>query len=172
MIELYIPGIPAPKGSMKAVPTPRGPRLKNDNAKTAPWMSAVAWAARVAMQGRERFEGVPLSVEMVLAMPRPSSHYGKRGLLKSAPVAPMTKPDIDKLERAVWDALEGIVFDNDSRIVESATRQIYVGPEHSPGAWIVVREFWDGERRYRDAALRYRMVAEGLVYPGAAANAS
>ena len=165
MIELFVPGIPAPKGSMRAVRAGAHARMVNDNAKTAPWMSAVAWAARAAMQGRERLEGVPVAVESVFALPRPQSHYGRRGLRPSAPTAPMTKPDIDKLCRCVWDALEGIVFDNDSRIVESIERLIYVGPEATPGAWIVVREHWHEEQRYRDAAVRYEMVANGIVGP-------
>jgi Holliday junction resolvase RusA-like endonuclease len=36
-----------------------------------------------------------------------------------------TKPDLDNCEKLLWDAMEGIVFINDSRIVDKAIRKIY-----------------------------------------------
>jgi Holliday junction resolvase RusA-like endonuclease len=55
----------------------------------------------------------------VFYLPRPGGHFGtgrNAGLVKnSAPLWPAVKPDLDKLERAVFDSLESAgVWGNDS----------------------------------------------------------
>ena len=51
---------------------------------------------------------------------RPKSHYGTganaREIKRSAPAYKSTRPDLDKLVRAVLDSLTGIVFVEDSQV--------------------------------------------------------
>jgi Holliday junction resolvase RusA-like endonuclease len=59
----------------------------------------------------------PVGVSFDFRFPRPRSHYGKRGLLPSAPRHMVTKPDLDKLIRAALDALTGIIWRDDAQVV-------------------------------------------------------
>lgn len=126
-------GLPAPQGSLRAFA--RGGRafVTADNAKTRPWKDAVAWSARQAVS--EPYAGAVV-VSLVFTMPRPKGHYGAKGLLPSAPAWPHKKPDIDKLCRAVLDALtEARVWLDDSQVVGLSAQKRY-GDE--PGASIRV----------------------------------
>lgn len=133
IFTLEILGLPAPKGSMramlshgKAILVPGG---SPENAK-----ALRAWAKVIGEQARQQigdrsdpvFQNVAVEVQAVFRLPRPASHYGARGLLPSAPPDHwhIVKPDGDKLLRATLDALTGIVYDDDARIpVQNATKQ-------------------------------------------------
>jgi Holliday junction resolvase RusA-like endonuclease len=126
--EFSVDGIPRPQGSMRAF-VPKGGRrayLTSDNPKTRPWKTDVAAAARagklVIWQG-------PVAVGITFRLPRPKGHVGKSGLLPSAPHHPAVKPDLDKLARAVLDALveAGVIVD-DSLVVRLAARKVYGEP--------------------------------------------
>jgi Holliday junction resolvase RusA-like endonuclease len=83
------------------------------------WRQEVRQAAVEAHQG-PLLDSL-LSVAFVFYRPRPPSHYGtgcNAGKVKpSAPRAPGTRPDLLKLARGVEDALTGIVWTDDARIV-------------------------------------------------------
>lgn len=92
------------------------------------WRTMVADAAGKAVGDRPRLDG-PLIAVFRFVIPRPKSHYGKRGLLPSAPSYPTVKPDSLKLARAVEDALTGIVYRDDAQIVAHSIRRVYGEPE-------------------------------------------
>jgi len=122
VVAFTVAGTPVPQGSMRAVPTGRGARVTASNASAlGSWRGAVAAAARDAMQGRPAFPG-PVRLELVCDFARPRAHFGtgrNRGRLKpSAPVYRAGRPDLDKLVRAVCDALTGIVIRDDDLVVE------------------------------------------------------
>jgi Holliday junction resolvase RusA-like endonuclease len=141
-VEFFVPGIPAPKGSMKAF-MPKGwkrPVLTHDNKRTKPWQQAVQATAHAAMDGRAPFDGaVRLVVEFFLLRPAGHSGTGKNaGVVRSsAPRWPETKPDWDKLSRLVGDALTGIAYHDDARVVEAVVRKFYADGR-SCGAHVVV----------------------------------
>lgn len=168
-VEFLVLGKPAPKGSKKIVPLRGGgrPLLVDDNKKTKPWTRAVAQAAMVAMRGREMFVGQALGVDIVFARVRPQSHYGKRGLRPSAPIAPATKPDGDKLQRSTLDALEGVVFDNDSRIVRFEVDKVWTEPGSPPGALVRVRALGAHEAKMRAQLYQRAVQTELLGAPAA-----
>lgn len=141
-------GIPAPKGSARAIS--RGGRAflvpgSSDvgKRKMQAWSGAVYAAAFQAVQGgRGMFRDAALTVAVVFRMPRPDGHWrkGKHGeaLKPSAPAFPSVKPDVDKLARTTLDALTGIVWDDDSRIVVLNVAKVYAAPGQE-GASIAVR---------------------------------
>jgi Holliday junction resolvase RusA-like endonuclease len=96
------------------------------------------------MRNRAPFSDVALSVVIVFGLERPMGHYGtgKNGgvLRASAPIAPSFKPDIDKLTRTTLDAMQGPVFDEDSRIVHLVASKVYAAAACETGAVIVVME--------------------------------
>ena len=90
----------------------------------------------------------PLRLRAVFVFPRPATHFGtgrNAGRLKpSAPVYCRTRPDVDKLLRAIGDAITGVVFRDDARVVDVAAEKHYGAP---PCAHIEVEELEPDEDR-------------------------
>lgn len=154
MIAIDVLGTPAPKGSSRAILArgrgrPRAVLVPGgsdvNKAALKAWDIAVSAAAaiRLGNVGWPRFVDAALTVTVVFRIARPDGHWrkGKYGesLKPSAPAFPATKPDVDKLARSTLDALTGIVWDDDSRIVCLSVAKVYAQPGQE-GACITVRE--------------------------------
>jgi hypothetical protein len=82
----------------------------------------------------------PVALVITYSLLRPASHYGtgrNAGIVKpSAPQYPTARgtKDMDKLERAIFDALQagGVVHD-DAQIVDCTHRKRYAGTEYPHG---------------------------------------
>lgn len=126
-IAFVVPGVPAPQGSKTR--TKWG--VREDNPNTKPWRTAVAGHAIDAMQGREPLTG-PLMLTVEFYFPRPKAHYrtGARAseLKATAPAFHTTKPDSDKLLRAIGDSLTGIVCRDDSLFAIVKATKLYGAP--------------------------------------------
>lgn len=111
-LQFTVHGIPAPQGS-------KAPWGGESNPRTRPWRAAVTAEAAIAMKKRP-FLDKPVMLSAVFFFPRPKHHFGsgkKESVLKeSAPTYHATKPDADKLLRAIGDSLSGVVFRDDSHI--------------------------------------------------------
>jgi Holliday junction resolvase RusA-like endonuclease len=122
-----------PGGSKKAIPHPRtGRPMIVEDSKNKPWRQEVAGAALEALAGvtRPLFADEALAVEFTFVRPRPLGHYGASGSVRSsAPAHPVTRPDVLKLARAAEDALNGIVWRDDSQIVHETLVKVYGEPE-------------------------------------------
>lgn len=55
----------------------------------------------------------------------PPKQLEKKMLKTNEAFAKTTKPDLDNLEKMLWDAMEGVVFVNDSLIHSKTVRKIY-----------------------------------------------
>jgi Holliday junction resolvase RusA-like endonuclease len=138
-LSFRVIGTPAPKGSWRAFVRGKRAVLVADNRKTLPWCDAVTDAAHVAMGNRAAFHGVPLKVILIFFAKRPKGHFTKRGeLRRNAPLRPWRKPDLDKLARSTLDALTGVVFDDDARVVSLQCDKWFVDRDEQPGAMIGV----------------------------------
>lgn len=153
LVEFFAAGVPQPQGNK----TPFGRldkatgaikvslvegRRPTSRAAFKSWRSACSNAA--AAVSPESLLDEPLHVDIVFVMPRPKEHYGtgrNAGELKKwALDEPMiTKPDREKLERAVFDALTGVVWIDDSRVVGGTPRKRYVQPGEVPGVHVQIR---------------------------------
>lgn len=49
----------------------------------------------------------------------------KRAMMTSGEICPITRPDRDNLEKPIQDACQGVFFDDDSQIVDGATRKLF-----------------------------------------------
>lgn len=130
--EFHVAGDPLPKGSIDHV-TRRYSRDSADRAtKTRAagglkrWMQFIAWTARASRV--EALEG-PVSMRLIFHMRRPKSVKRAR---------PTVNPDVDKLARAVLDALEGVAYRNDGQVVELQLAKYYA--TGAPGVEIAIRE--------------------------------
>jgi Holliday junction resolvase RusA-like endonuclease len=86
---------------------------------TVKWERAIAACARATPPAR-LLDG-PLRARMVFHLPKPKSKPKKQ-------IYPDTKPDWDNLGKSVTDALEGLVFTNDSRFCKVFVEKIYGDP--------------------------------------------
>lgn len=143
-------GTPAPKGSSRPMLNRKtGIAFSFAGGSPVTERKIKAWSTAVREMSLEtigeRAEPVyvrePLSVEIVFRMVRPMGHWGKGRnagrISDKAPIAPMGKPDIDKLVRTTLDAMTGLVFDDDSRIARLVATKEWAMPGHE-GARIVV----------------------------------
>lgn len=90
------------------------------------------WRGQIQAALGERMGGAPpwagaCKVDVSFYLARPGGHYGKRGLRPSAPERPTKRSvgDVDKLARAVLDAMTGVVFRDDSQVVELSLHKRY-----------------------------------------------
>jgi len=114
-IEFAVRGQPLPQGSVRAfVRDGRAIVVGKGRTPLADWRQAIASEARSAMSGLPAFGG-PVDVRALFVFGRPRSHFRTdgRSLRSGAPRYPRT--DIDKLTRALLDALTGVVVDDDSQ---------------------------------------------------------
>lgn len=135
LLDVFVPGRPAPQGSIRAIvhrSTGRAVAIKDNNATQKSWRQDVRDAAQDAWGDRGPIDG-PVCVRIDFVMPRPAS-TPKR----STPPA-IRKPDGDKLERAVWDALTHVVWVDDSRVIEWGGSKRLAEIGETPGARIRVR---------------------------------
>ena len=144
LVEFFVPGIPRPGGSKRAFAI----RKKNGStgvsvtdmggAQTMEWRAIVAGFAFMAMKGNAPYQR-PLCLEVTFYMARPKNHFTARKLIreKNAADVPAKRPDLTKLVRALEDALTGVVWQDDSQIVQQRFLKTYCV---APGAKIVVSE--------------------------------
>jgi len=111
----FVRGTPAPKGSKSAF-------VHKGRAIVTEGRSSKQWESDVRRLLQDRYEGAPMEGAVTVAL--------TFSLLKPKSVAksrryPTVKPDIDKLARAVLDALTGIVIRDDAQVVRLAASKQY-----------------------------------------------
>ena len=88
-------------------------------------------------QNIEKFEG-PIHIKLVFQMPIPKSFTKKqRGLIQEGFMKYDKKPDLDNLAKAVLDALNGIAYEDDSKITGLFLVKRY---SNFPGTTMTIRE--------------------------------
>lgn len=128
-------GRPQPAGSKRAFRNPHTGRIAVVDASkgSRPWKQEVTGAALEACDGELLLLDGPLILDVKFYLARPRGHYrtGKNAhlLRDAAPGYPTTKPDTTKLLRAVEDALTGIVWTDDSRVIYQVASKHYGVPE-------------------------------------------
>jgi len=126
MIEIFIPGAPAPQGSKMLM----GKQMIEASSKVAPWRARVMLFAQSAFPEDWQRNG-PMNVVVTFILPRAKGHWSKRGgVLPSAPDHPIGRVgDIDKFCRALLDGLTGVAFNDDSQVVGLGATKRYVWDE-------------------------------------------
>lgn len=137
--RISVPGTPQPQGSKRYLGrSAKGKvRMAESSKLVGPWRERVALAVG-ELELEPTRSAIVLNARFVFT--RPKSHYGtgaNAGVVKaSAPRLPAGRPDLDKLVRAVLDALSGIAFVDDSQVVG-----INAGKEYGNAASAELR--WD-----------------------------
>lgn len=156
LISFTVYGKPEPQGSVKAfVPTYKNGEpmrraggsiivnLTSTNPRVKAWRKEAQREAMLEVIG----QGVgqtsePVRVEATFYLQRPKHHCGTgrnaNTVKASAPAYPLGRPDVDKLARALLDALTGTVLADDSQVVEVQARKVYCGPQDEPRVDVAV----------------------------------
>lgn len=129
--HVFVEGRPFPQGS-KSYKGHRGgkPILVESSNGVGPWR------AKIAVEARRRggmLDPVPIGATVDFVMPRPKQAPKRR------PTPPAVKrPDLDKLVRAVFDALTGTWIADDSLIVTLHTSKRIAEPDEPSGVAITL----------------------------------
>jgi crossover junction endodeoxyribonuclease RusA len=123
MLAFTVYGNPQPQGSMKAFVRRGRAMVTSDNTKLKPWRQEVACTAayelgKISQSRVERPAAVIIEVDFYFERPKST----KRGVSKT------TKPDIDKLLRALLDSLTGIAFDDDAQVTKCVVTKQFGTP--------------------------------------------
>jgi Holliday junction resolvase RusA-like endonuclease len=140
-LTVNIEGLPVPQGSLVSNGHGRGLRHSNE-IKLKPWRYQVVSAISSA-KPKDWNPALPLSITATFRFERPQSHFGtgkNRGNLKpSAPIHHHVKPDLDKLTRAIGDAIEasGLVRGDQQIASWNIAKRYCVGSE-TPGVLLTL----------------------------------
>jgi len=102
---------------MRVVPTQRGPRVIHYSSRVAQWHNLIREAALTAIPQHWPIDA-SIEIDMVFVLPRPKYHRKPNGTLreKYREAQHVSMPDLDKLARAVLDALTGIAWRDDAQV--------------------------------------------------------
>lgn len=125
----FVDGVPIPKGSMMAV---RNRIFPVNSAKLRKWERAIREA--YTKQGGPLGNGSPITVTLEFYFNRPKSGKNRQFMT--------FRPDVDKLTRAVLDALSRLAYTDDKQIIRINASKHYVNVSNPlPGAKVTVQ--WD-----------------------------
>jgi len=130
-VHIIVHGAPATQGSKKAFIRGKKVVLVEMDEKLPAWRAAVEAAARLATgPGWATWDG-PVTVTGTISLRRPSTTK-----FKTAPAGP---PDLDKLQRAIGDALtKSKVITDDARITHWNIRKAWT--DDLPGANLTITQ--------------------------------
>ena len=123
-LAFVVPGIPQGKGRAKIVKIGGFSRMATP-AKTVAYEGLVAHAATQAMAGHALLEGACM-VEIDITCPVPASwSKRKQAAALAGEVYPTTKPDKDNVIKAVYDAMNGVVWRDDVQACDGQQTKRY-----------------------------------------------
>lgn len=116
VLHFHVPGQPVGKGRPRIGKVGAHARMFTP-AKTVNYEGLVAFAAQQAMQGASLFEDA-CEVKMRIDCQIPASWSQKKQRAAAAgEIHPTTKPDVDNIVKAIFDAINGVVWKDDVQVV-------------------------------------------------------
>lgn len=136
LLDVFVPGEPAPKGSIQPFIVWRGgkptPAARADNPESQrAWHDAIAAVVRAARGGLPAVDG-PVHVHADFVMPR------RKSAPRTTTPAHTRKPDGDKVTRCTWDALTGTLLADDAQVVSWSGSKREAEPGEQSGALLRV----------------------------------
>lgn len=129
--RLSVVGEPAPQGSKRAfIVNGRAVLVESSSEKVKAWRKVVAQVAKIHADACPIDGSVAVNVVFRLRPPK---------ALRGFP-AHTKRPDVDKLLRSTFDAISGVLWNDDSQVTSVHAVKRYALPDEEPGATIEVRE--------------------------------
>jgi Holliday junction resolvase RusA-like endonuclease len=159
--EFTVYGVAKTAGSKKGFYNPKAKRviITDDTGE-----AGKSWRAAVQDAARPHFtvDGVlfpvegALEIEIVFYRARPKGHYGSgrnaRFVKDNVSAHPITKPDVDKMSRAILDALSKVAYGDDAQIVSKTVSKRYAETDRTE-----VKIFYAAEQYARQLPERERV---------------
>lgn len=124
-IEFTVYGNPVAKARSRTVRNPNGFTHTYTPQKTVDYEALVAKQAHKEMMGREKLKGA-LYAEFLIFLPIPNSWtLHKKALAKSFGILPTSKPDTTNIVKSLEDAMNNIVYQDDSALVDIYSQKRY-----------------------------------------------
>jgi len=105
-----------------------------DPAKSRSWKAQIVEQVRNQLTNQPLLSG-PISLTLIFYMPKPKSLPKKKALYH------VKRPDLSNLEKAVEDALNDVVYIDDSQVFEKHSYKIYASENLRPGVKIEITEY-------------------------------
>jgi Holliday junction resolvase RusA-like endonuclease len=121
VVQFTVFGVPQPQGSTRAFMAGGRPIITSSNKNLGQWRQLIS---DVSQKYATMHEGA-VWVHLEFILPRPKSLAKKQ-------TRHTKRPDVDKLIRAVCDSLTGIMWHDDSQVVEVWARKFYCHPDDDP----------------------------------------
>lgn len=138
-ITFDVIGLPVAQGSIKSLGRQSaGPAIltHSNRQELMPWRSIVG-AAALQARPDDWSQQQAVHLSLTFRFPRPAGHFTKGGALRStSPPYKITKPDADKLTRAILDSLAGILYIGDQQVVTLAVHKRYAVGSEPPGCLV------------------------------------
>lgn len=146
MVTFTVDATPVPKGRARYVR--RGNHISTYTPeKTRTYEALIKDAATQAMGVSEPLN-TPVSLYLYIRVPIPASTTKKRlEAIASGDEKPIKKPDASNILKSVEDGMNGIVYKDDSQIINIHVTKVY---STEPGVDICVKECFDqGKSQYK-----------------------
>lgn len=138
-ILIVVPGHPVGKGRARSARLPNGRTIHYTPEKTRTWEGIARSAALDVMRDRLHYYtpfDCPMRMSLIITHAIPDSWPNwKRTLALGGKIEPTVKPDADNVEKAVKDALNGVVWRDDCQVVSCSKEKLY---GEVPGVRILV----------------------------------
>jgi len=145
--SFFVNGIPCPQGSKNAfagMKTGANGRVTPvavmvEQSKGLPVCRAAVKVGALKAKPEQWEKTGLFFVTAIYYFPRPASHFRSNGQLKpGAPIIKVSKPDRDKLDRAIGDAITGVAYEDDASSAIGFSMKIYCDGQRLPGAFISI----------------------------------
>lgn len=147
-LKLVVYGVPVGKGSARAF-VPKGwkrPIITSTSRSAKSWEGLIAAAASQALTGSGQLFHGPIRLTVAFYLPRPKS-------LPRRVQVHTKKPDLDKLARCCLDSLTGVLWRDDSQVIELHATKTHTGVGDSPRAEITIEPLDAAERLFLESSL-------------------
>lgn len=132
-ISFFLPVIPYGKGRPKFGRTCAGLPTTYTPKKTRDVENQIKFYSRMeAMKLRHRHFDGPLEAHVVFYIPRPKTVETR--------IYPTIKPDLDNLEKCVFDSLNEIIYKDDVQIVKCISMKLYADKGQPPGIVVKIKQ--------------------------------
>lgn len=150
-VKFHVPGAVVGKGRPRIGRIGAHSRMFTP-AKTANYESLVSWHAARAMQEQGPFSDAhqrtipfkgPVQVNILIGCQIPTSwSKKKKAAALNGDLYPTTKPDLDNCIKAVFDAMNGVVYADDVQVANTVCKKRY---REAPGLWVTVLQLMKEE---------------------------
>ncbi len=125
---MWISGHPRTKGSWVPMQTKSGIKFRPAGKGASKWYKDAERTIREQWE-HGKLEG-PIKTRFLFLLPR------KKTVKRKFPISKYDG-DVDKLVRAIFDAMTGIVYGDDSQVVDSSEQKRYADGR-KPGVWVYI----------------------------------